>query len=387
MVELEYTDEQRSIVGFINKLSKKYDRAYWFKKAECGDFPQEMWDEIAKNGYFGMVIPEEYNGSNLKYVDAAIFLEELGSHGIVTLHFIGMFMDSILLTHGSEELKRKYLTQISSGTLFSFAITEPDAGTNTFNMRTLAVREGDHYRINGQKLFITGADESKYMVLIARTIPYKETKDKRDGISIFVVDSHSDGIVLQPQEVEIFAPEKQYTVFFDDVKVPLDNLVGKENKGFDYLFDGLNLERILVAAYSIGLGKFALNKGIEYAKARNIFRSPIGSYQAIQHPLTRAYISLNLATLAARTAAMALDEKKPRQLIGLYANTAKLVASEEAFKACDISIQAHGGYGLTREYEVINVSNMIRAMRVAPINNEMILNYVGEHYLNLPRSY
>jgi len=388
MIEMDYTSDQQKIAAFVDKLAKTYDRAYWVRKAENNEyFLHEMWEEIAKNGFFGMVIPEEYGGSNLSYSDLAVFLEELGKHGIITFHFISFFMDCILVRHGDETLKKKFLPKMSSGAYFSFAITEPNAGSNTFAMTTRAVRDGDFYRITGQKIFITGADESEYMVLITRTIPHKDVEDKRTGLSLFVVDSHSDGITMQPLDVEVFTPERQYTVFFDDVKVPAENVIGEENKGFDYLFDGLNLERIMIAAYSIGLGKYALQKGIEYAKERNIFGDPIGSYQGVQHPLTRAYIQLHLATLANQTAAKALDAKKDRKLVGLYANMAKLLGSEEAFNACDAAIQAHGGYGMCREYEVINISNMVRATRVAPINNELILNYIGQHYLGLPKSY
>jgi len=384
---IEYTPEQRAIADFIDKLAKQFDRDYWCKKAETEAFPQEMWDVIAENGYFGMAVPEAYGGFDMKYADAAVFLEELGKHGIATLHFVAMFMDSILLGHGSEDLKKKFLPKLCAGELFSFAITEPDAGTNTFKMRTLAVKEGDYYRVNGQKLFITGGDESKYMVLVLRTKPYDKVEDKKDGISIFVLDSHTKGITMHRQDVEIFAPEKQYTVTFDDVMIPAENLIGEEHKGFQYLFDGLNLERIVIASYACGLGKFALQKGVEYANKRVLFDKPISAYQSIQHPLTRAFIGLNFASMAIQTAAKALDEKKASKFVGLYANMAKLTASEEAFKACDAAIQAHGGYGVTKEYHVINISNMVRAIRVAPINNEMVLNFIGETYLNMPKSY
>ncbi len=384
---IEYTPEQRAIADFIDKLAKKFDRDYWCKKAEKEEFPQEMWDVIAENGYFGMAVPEAYGGFDMKYADAAVFLEELAKHGIATLHFVAMFMDSILLLHGNEDLKQRFLPKLCAGEFFSFAITEPDAGTNTFKMRTLAVKEGDYYRVNGQKLFITGGNESKYMVLVLRTKSYDKVEDKRDGISIFVLDSHSKGMVMHKQDVEIFAPEKQYTVSFDDVMIPAENLIGEEHKGFQYLFDGLNLERIVIASYACGLGKFALQKGVEYANKRVLFDKPISAYQSIQHPLTRAFIGLNFASMAIHTAAKALDEKKESKFVGLYANMAKLTASEEAFKACDAAIQAHGGYGVTREYHVINISNMVRAIRVAPINNEMVLNFIGETYLNMPKSY
>jgi len=384
---IEYTPEQRSIADFIDKLSKKFDRDYWCKKAEKEDFLKEMWDVIAENGYFGMVVPEEYGGFDMKYADAAVFLQEFAKHGIATFHFIGMFMNSILLGHGSEDLKKRFLPKLCAGDFFSFAITEPDAGTNTFKMRALAVKEGDYYRVNGQKIFITGGDESKYMVLVVRTIPYDKVKNKKDGISIFVLDSHTEGMVYHKQDVEIFAPEKQYTVSFDNVMIPAENLIGEEHKGFKHLFDGLNLERIMIASFACGFGMYALNKGVEYANKRVLFDKPIAAYQSIQHPLSRAYIGLNFATMAIQTAAKALDEKKDSKFVGLYANMAKLTASEEAFKACDAAIQAHGGYGLTKEYHVINISNLVRALRVAPINNEMVLNFIGETYLNMPKSY
>jgi acyl-CoA dehydrogenase len=387
MMEMDYTGHQKSIAGFVAKLAKKYDRSYWCKKAESEYFLHEMWDDIAKSGYFGMVIPEEYGGSNFSYTDLIIFLEELGRHGIITLHFVSFFMDCVLVMHGDEELKRKFLPLMSSGTYFSFAITEPDAGSNTFKIRTSATRDGEYYRITGQKIYITGADESEYMVVVTRSTPYEEVDDKRSGISLFIVDSHSAGISMQPQNVEIFSPERQYTVFFDDVKVPAKNLIGEEGKGVDYLFDGLNLERIVVAAYCLGLGKYALHKAIKYANERNIFGGPIGSYQGLQHPLARSYVGLRLASLANRAAAKAMDKENDRRLVGLYANMAKLSGSEESFKACDIAIQVHGGGGLTREYDVINISNMVRAMRVAPVSNELILNYISQQYLELPRSY
>jgi len=387
MVDIEYTRDQRSIADFIAKLAKKYDRSYWCKKAESEYFLHEMWDEIAKNGYFGMVIPEHYGGGNLSYADLIVFLEELGRHGIITLHFVSFFMDCVLVMHGDEELKKRFLPLMSSGTYFSFAITEPDAGSNTFKIRTRAKREGEYYRLTGQKIYITGADESEYMVVVTRTTAYEEVDDKRSGISLLVVDSHSSGITMQHENIEIFSPERQYTVFFDDVRVPAANLIGEEGKGSDYLFDGLNLERIVVAAYCIGLGKYALDKAVNYAKERNVFGTPIGSYQGLQHPLARAYVGLRLASLANHAAAKAMDEENHGRLVGLYANMAKLSGSEEAFKACDIAIQVHGGGGLTREYDVINISNMVRAMRVAPVSNELILNYISQQHLGLPKSY
>jgi len=387
-VNMGLTEEQKMIATSVEKIAKKYDRKYWLEKARQLEFPQEMWNEIAANGFFGMIIPKEYGGSDLKIDDLRVFIEELSRQGISTLHFISFFMDCIFLVkHANEEQKKRWLPKMAGGTYFSFAITEPDAGTNTFKIKTQAVREGDYYKIKGQKLFITGGAESEHMVLITRTTPYEQVEDKRDGFSIFVVDSNSQGITMQQQDIGILSPDKQYTVFFDDVKVPVENRIGEEGRGINYLFSGLNLERIIIASYALGWGKFALKKGVDYAKQRVLFEVPIGAHQGLQHQLSRAHINLELATLSNQRAARAYDNNENSKVIGLYANMAKLAASEAAFQACDVAIQVHGGSGMTEEYDLVNLLPLIRAMRVAPINNEMVLNYIGEHQLGLPRSY
>lgn len=382
------TDEQRMIARSIDQIAKRYDRQYWLDKARKLEFPQEMWDEIAATGLFGMIIPEEYGGSGMKIDDLRVAIEELSRRGLSTLHFISFFMDCIFLVrHASPEQKERWLPEMVNGTYFSFAITEPDAGTNTFKIKTRAVREGDHYRLNGQKHFITGAADSKYMVLIARTTPYEAVQNKRDGLSIFVIDPKSEGITMQPQNVGILSPDRQYVVFFDDVTVPIENRIGDEGRGISYLFSGLNLERIIVASYALGWGKFALGKGVDYAKQRVLFEVPIGAHQGLQHQLSRAHVNLELATLSNERAARAYDADEDGKVVGLYANMAKLAASEAAFQACDTAIQVHGGSGMTEDSDLINLLPLIRAMRVAPINNEMVLNYIGEHQLGLPRSY
>jgi acyl-CoA dehydrogenase len=386
---LDYTDTQKGIAEFIAKLAVKYDRQYWQRQIDSGaTFPREMWDEIAANGYLGIIIPEKYGGVELSNDDLRVFLEELSRHGLCTLHFISFFMDCpFIVNYGSYELKERMLPQMAQGAYCSFAITEPDAGTNTVRIRTRAVRDGDDYLINGQKLFITGGKESEHMVLIARTTPYDEVYKRRDGISIFVVDSHAPGIEMHVQDIATFAVEKQYTVFFEDVRVPKENLIGQENQGFDYLFSGLNLERILIAAFTLGMGEYVLERGVKYAGERRIFDEPIGNYQGIQHMLSRAFVELKLAGLANQRAARAMDAGEDARLVGMYANIAKLACSEAGFNACDVAIQVHGGYGMSREYDVINFLPMLRALRMAPVNNEMVLNYLGEHVLGLGKSY
>ncbi|MDY6880769.1 MAG: acyl-CoA dehydrogenase family protein [Desulfatiglans sp.] len=384
-----YTQDQRIMADFVSKLSDRYGRKYWLAKAEAEEFPWEMWNEIADNGYFGLIIPEAYGGTGFSFSDLRVFLEELAKAGLFTLHFVSFFMDSIMLMHGNEDLRQRYLTKMARGTYFSFALTEPDAGTNSLRIRTTAEKDGEFYRINGQKLFISGADESEFMVLVARTMPFQDNnkKERKSGISLFVVDSHAPGITMQAQDVAIVSPDRQYTVFFDDVKVPAKDMIGEENRGFSYLLSGLNLERVIISCFSLGMGKFVLERAIAYARERNIFGAPIGSYQGIQHPLSRAFIELQLASLANQKASQALDGGENPSVAGMYANMAKLSSSEAAFHACDAALQTLGGYGFTKEYDIINFSNAIRALRVAPVNNEMILNYVGEHFLDLPRSY
>ncbi len=383
----EYSPNQKMIADFVNQLSKKYTREYWMNKAEKKEFPTEMWNEIAENGYLGIIIPEVYGGADFSFSDLKVFLEELATKGLMTLHFVSFFMDIIiLLLHGSEELKKEYLPQMAKGTYFSFALTEPDAGTNSLKITTKAEKKGSYYYVKGTKVFITGADESKYMVVAARTQDYNE-KDKKKGLSLFVIDSHTDGITMMPQNVEIVSPDSQYTVYFDNVKVHEKNLIGKEGEGFSYLLSGLNLERIIISCFCLGMGKYVLKKAVEYAKVRNIFGDPIGKYQAVQHPLSRAFMNIQLASIATREAAKALDSKANSKLVGMYANIAKLSASEAAFNACDTAIQTLGGYGLTKEHDIINFFIPIRTLRIAPINNEMILNYLGEKFLGLPRSY
>ena len=388
--DLDFTGMQKEIVSFVRKLATKYNRKYMLTKIEDGaPFPQELWNEIAKAGYFGMIIPEKYGGNNLSYDDLRVFIEELSIQGIATLHLISFFMDCVIVGHGSEKLKKKYLPSMAKGEYWSFAITEPDAGTNAFRVRTLAIKDGDHYVVNGQKVFITGGDESKHMVLVTRTIPYEKVKDsnKGKGFSLFVVDSHSPGITMQMQNTATYFAERQYTVFFENVKIPKENIIGEENEGLKYLFSGLNLERIIVAAFSLGLGQHVFEKGVKYAQSRSIYVDPIGSYQGIQHMLSKAFIQLKTAGLTNQRAARALDAGEDPRLVGMYANMAKLACTEAAFVAGDAAFQVHGGYGITREYDIINFLPMIRAMRVAPINNEMILNYIGEHFLGLPKSY
>ncbi|MBN1380296.1 MAG: acyl-CoA/acyl-ACP dehydrogenase [Deltaproteobacteria bacterium] len=380
-----YSDDQLAIANFIDKLAKKFDRNYWLNKAEKKEFPKEMWQTIAEDGYFGLIVPEAYGGTHMRIDDLRIFLEEIAGKGLMTLHFVSFFMDCIMVMHGSEALKNKYLHRMAKGEYFSFAITEPDAGTNTFNIKTISRKNKHSYLINGQKVFITGAGESKSMVIVTKAAANE--RNRKGGLTLLMVDTNSNGITLNDQQVEIVSPDRQYTIFFDEVEVPEENLIGEEGKGFSYLLSGLNLERVMVSSLALGMGKYVLQKAVEYARQRNVFGVPIGAHQAVQHSLTRAFVDLQTATLVNKKAAVAIDESPNSPQAGLYANVAKLCSSEAAFRACDAALQTHGGYGFSKEYDIINFVNSIRLLRIAPVNNEMILNHVGEHFLSLPRSY
>jgi len=382
-----YTETQRGIAGFVESLAKKYGRPYIRGLVSSGaTFPEEMWNEVAKAGYLGMIIPEEFGGTPVSYDDVRVFFTEMGRHGLITLHFVSYFMDCLLVGSGNQAMKEKYLPGLAAGEYWSFAITEPSAGTNTFNMKTSAVREGLGYRINGQKVFITGFAESKYLVLVTKT-DVKGEGPRKDAFSLFVIDRDAPGVSCTPMNLGLHFPERQYTVFFDNVVVPEENRIGDEGAGLGILFNALNLERIVIAALSLGLGQHVFAKGVAYAKERTLFRGPIGSHQGVQHMLARAFVKLQLANLANREAALAFDRGDNQRTVGMYANMAKLACTEAAFEAGDAAFQVHGGSGIADECDVATILPMIRTLRVAPINNEMTLNYLGEKCLDLPKSY
>lgn len=266
-----------------------------------------------------------------------------------------------------------------------FAITEPNAGTNSFAMETFATKtiDGD-YLLNGQKIFISGADASQKMMVVARTTRLADVADRRQGLSIFVIDVPAEGLELQPLGIDIVMPDRQFSVFFSDLLVPADRLIGTEGEGFRYMFDALNSERLMASAWAIGLADYAVEKAVVYARDRAPFGTPIGSYQAVQHPLALAKAKLDSARLMMFTAARIFDEGGNA---GYLANATKLLASTAAVEAVDAAMQAHGGYAFNEEYDVSTIWPAVRLLKIAPVNNEIILNYIGEHVLRLPRSY
>lgn len=380
-------EDQQMIRTFVRQLTARYGRSYWVERAKADSTVEEMWQEMGRAGYLGVTIPEEYGGSGLSMSRLTVLMEELSNEGVPLLFLVvSTAMASIAIAkHGSEEQKRRYLPKLAAGEeKFCFAITEPDAGSNSFRIQTLARREGDHYVLRGQKVFITGADEADHMLVVARTVSAAEARDKREGMALFAVDPKASGIELQRIDTKILAPERQYQVFFDDVKIPATSRVGSDALGLKPLFDALNPERIVVAAMAVGLGRYALAKAVDYAKTRKVFDQPIGAHQGIAHPMAVAKTHLELAALMMHEAARIFDSEGDA---GMYANMAKYSAAEAAIEAVDVAIQVHGGMGFTGDVDVITLWPLVRLLRTAPVSREMILNYIAEHVLGLPRSY
>jgi len=374
---------------FVRQVTRRYGRDYWLAKSREGAFTEELWRELAAGGYLGMMVPEEYGGGGLGMREMAVLLEEMSHQGVpLLLLVVNSVMDAPLIAlYGSEAMKERYLPSLARGeSAFCFALTEPTAGSNSFRVSTQARQDGDFYVLNGQKMFISAADRADYMLVVARTTPFEQAKDKREGLSLFVVDRRAPGVTLQPLDMGVLHPETQFAIFFDDVRVSRGDLVGEEGKGSRYLFDALNPERISAAAVAVGLGRFVLEKAVAYAKERVVFDAPIGSHQGLQHPLAEAKTHLELAALMTRHAA-GLFDKGDKVTAAAFSNMAKLAAADAATEACDLAIEVHGGSGFSTDVDLITTWPFIRMLRTVPVSREMILNYIGEHVLGLPRSY
>ncbi|MEZ0152571.1 MAG: acyl-CoA dehydrogenase family protein [Candidatus Reddybacter sp.] len=351
-------------------------------------FPEEMCQQVADDGFLGTTVPETFGGAGLGMLEMLLFQVGITNEGIPLLSLVvGACMAmSVLAEHGSDEQRNHYLPAACKGDIrFCFAITEANAGTNTINIGTLAKPAGQgSVKLSGNKTFITDAAESGYALVVARTTPLSETKRKTDGFTLFIVPTKAKGVAMLPIPVSIALPESQYQVFFDEVELGPENVLGEVGKGFNILFDSLNPERILGGAICTGIGRFAMDKAVAYANERVVFKGPIGAYQALQHPLAIAKSEIEMASIMARKAAWLFDKGEP---CGAEANMAKLSASAAGINAVDASLQCFGGNGFTREYGVFDLSRRVRLTKTAPINNEMTHNYITEHVMGLPRSY
>ena len=367
-------------------VTARFDRTYWLECARNGTFPDAMWQAMVDQGLLGLGVAEEYGGSGGGITDTVAAMEATSSAGTpLALYLLTVFAREAILRHGTPDQCRALVTPTVTGEQrMCFAVTEPNAGTNTFAIETNATKtvDGD-YVLNGQKIFISAIDASDTVMVVTRTTRASEVADRRQGLSLFVVDVNSPGIELQLLDIGIVMPDRQYSVFFNDVRVPADRLIGAEGEGFRLLFDALNAERLLASAWAIGVGDFALAKAIAYVRERAPFGRPIGGYQAVQHPLAMAKVKLDSARLLMYTASRSFDAGVQG---GYLANAAKLLASTAAVEACDAAIQSHGGYAFDNDVDVATLWSIARLLKIAPVNNEVILNYIGEHVLRLPRS-
>jgi len=392
MSETAFTEseERQSLRKEVAKLASGYGREYFVKQARSGEKTKDLWLDMGKHGYLGVAVPEEYGGGGGGIGDLAAVCEELASMGCPLLMMVvsPAICGTIIARFGTEDQKQRWLPGIADGTLtMGFAITEPDAGSNSHNITTTARRDPESpeggWVLKGRKIYISGVDEADSVLVVARMEDARTGKLKP---ALFVVPTDAPGFEYQPIEMEIVSPEKQFTLFIDDVRLPADALVGDENAGLMQLFAGLNPERIMAAAFATGIGRFALAKATDYVKGREVFGAPIATHQAISHPLAESHIEIELARLMTQKAA-ALYDAGDDFGAGEAANMAKYAAGEAACAAADRAVQAHGGNGITTEYGVAGLLVASRVTRIAPVSREMILNFVGSHSLGLPKSY
>jgi acyl-CoA dehydrogenase len=382
------TNDFVDIRDAVARLCADFPGRYWRDKDRARAYPQEFVAELSAAGYLAVLIPEEYGGSGLGIRAAAAVLEEIHKSGCngAACH-AQMYTMGTLLKHGSEVQKREYLPRIAAGTLRlqAFGVTEPTSGTDTTRIRTTAVRAGDVYRVNGQKVFISRTEHSDLMLLLVRTTPREEVAKPSDGISVLLVDMHAalrSGLTIKP--LTTMMNHATTELFFDDVEVPIANLVGIEGKGFGYILDSMNAERILIAAECIGDARWFIAKAAAYATERQVFGRPIGQNQGIQFPIARAHAQMEAAALMVAKAAELFDAGAK---CGAEANMAKLLASEASAFAADICIQTHGGYGFAEEYDIERKFRETRLYQVAPVSTNLILSYVATHVLGMPKSF
>jgi len=379
------TDEQTMLREAVHSVAAKFGHAYYTEKARSDQKTDELWDELGQAGYLGVNVPEEYGGGGMGISELAIVLEELAAEGCPLLLMVvsPAICATIIATFGTEEQKTRWLPRFATGELkMAFAITEPDAGSNSHNLTTTAARDGDVYRLNGTKYYISGCDEAQSVLVVTKTGVDEGTG--RGKLSLLVVDLDSPGLDKTVIPVEIVAPEKQFTLFFDNVEVPADRLIGTEGDGLRQVFVGLNPERIMSAALANGIGRYALDRAASYAREREVWGTPIGRHQGLAHPLAVAKIEVELARLMTQKAAWANDAGIDA---GEAANMAKYSAAEAALRALDQSIQTHGGNGMSSEFGLADMWGAARLIRTAPVSREMILNFVAQHSLGLPKSY
>ena len=388
-MDFSLSEQQQSIRDAIGKVCAKFGDDYWLEKDRTGDFPEELYQALARDGWLGICIPEEYGGSGLGVTEAVVMMQAVsesgaGMSGASAVH-LNIFGLNPVVLFGTEAQKKRMLPPLVRGEHKAcFAVTEPNTGLNTTQLKTKAVRKGDHYVINGAKVWISTAQVAHKMLILARTTPLEEVKKHTHGLSLFFTD-------LDRRFVDVKLIDKMgrkavdsNELFIDGLKVPADDLIGEEGRGFEYILHGMNPERVLIAAEAVGLGRVALKRATQYAKDRIVFNRPIGKNQAIQHPLAECWMELEAANLMVFNAASKYDQGLP---CGAEANAAKYLAGEAGFKACTTAVMTHGGYGYAKEYHVERYLREVMIPRIAPISPQLVLCFIAEKVLGLPKSY
>ncbi|WP_448624442.1 acyl-CoA dehydrogenase family protein [Geodermatophilus sp. URMC 64] len=388
-MDFALSEDQQAIRTAVAELASRFDDQYWMQKDQAHEFPTEFYDAVAQAGWLGITTPEEYGGSGFGITEASLLLEEVaasgaGMNGASSIH-MSIFGMHPVIVHGSEQLKRENLPRIASGDLHvCFGVTEPGAGLDTTRITTFARRDGADYVVNGAKVWISKAMESEKILLLTRSARYEDSPRKTDGLTLFFTDLDRDHVTIRPIPKMGRNAVTSNELFIDDLRIPQEHRVGEEGKGFTYLLDGLNPERCLIAAEALGIGRAALRRAVRYGNEREVFGRPIGMNQGIQFPLADSLARLDAAELMLRKATWLYDQGLP---CGREANTAKYLCADAGFQAADRALQTHGGMGYAEEYHVARYFREARLTRIAPISQEMVLNYLGTHVLGLPRSY
>jgi acyl-CoA dehydrogenase len=388
-VDFDLTDDQATIRKAVAGVVRKFDDQYWMEKDLAHEFPTEFYDTLASGGWLGITTPEEFGGHGFGITEASILIEEVarsggGMNAASSIH-LSIFGMHPVIKHGSEELKQRTLPRIVDGSLHvCFGVTEPGAGLDTTRITTFAKRDGDHYVVNGRKVWISKAQESEKVLLLTRTAKFEDSAKKTDGMTLFLTDLDRDHIDIRPIRKMGRNAVSSNELFIDDLHVPVEDRVGEEGQGFRYILDGLNPERMLVAAEALGLGRVALDTAVKYGNEREVFGRPIGMNQGLQFPLADSLARLDAAELVLRKATWLYDRGEP---CAREANTAKYLCADAGFQAADRALQTHGGMGYSEEYHVARYFREARLLKIAPLSQEMVLNFLGSHVLGLPRSY
>jgi acyl-CoA dehydrogenase len=382
------TSDLDSIREAVKQLCAKYPEDYWLDLDRTRGYPTDFVRELTESGFLTVLIPEEYGGAGLGVMEASVIMEQVcrsGAHAGAC--HAQMYVMGSVLRHGSPEQKQYYLPKIAAGELRlqSFGVTEPTTGTDTTSLKTFARKDGDDYVVNGQKVWISRIEHSDLMVLLARTTPKEQTKKKTEGLSAFLVDvgeAVKHGLTIKP--IESMINHHSCELFFDDLRIPAANLLGKEGEGFKVILDGMNAERILIAAECVGDGRYFIDKASHYANEREVFGRPIGQNQGVQFPIARCYTEVEAAWLMVEKAARMFDEGLP---CGAEANMSKMLASEASWHAGDVCMQTFGGFAFAKEYHIERKFRETRLYQIAPISTNLILSFIGEHVLKMPRSF